>query len=111
MFELLVLILFGWMFFGALRVVCRVTWGLAKFAAVILMALALPALLVCLLFCGRCGFALAGWAGRPCLGRGEGVGLTPLRRPWFIWIAETGLSFRKTRLWGDGILRAWQAAA
>ena len=50
MFELLVLILFGWMFFGALRVACKVTWGLAKFAAVILMALALPALLVCLLF-------------------------------------------------------------
>lgn len=52
MFELLVLILFGWMFFGALRVVCKVTWGLAKFAAVILMALALSALLVCLLFAG-----------------------------------------------------------
>lgn len=52
MFELLVLILFGWMFFGALRLVCKVTWGLAKIAAVILMALALPILVVCLLFAG-----------------------------------------------------------
>lgn len=52
MFELLVLILFGWMFFGALRLVGKVTWGLAKVGAVLLMGLALPVLLVCLLFAG-----------------------------------------------------------
>ena len=52
MFELLVLILFGWMFFGAIRLAFRVTWGFAKIVAGILFALALPMLIVCLLFAG-----------------------------------------------------------
>ena len=50
MFELFVLILFGWLFFGAVRLAFKVTWGLAKIAAVILFVLALPALIGCLLF-------------------------------------------------------------
>ena len=45
MFELLVLILFGWMFIGALRLAFKVTWGFAKIAASILFVLALPVLL------------------------------------------------------------------
>lgn len=52
MFELLVLILFGWIFWGALRLAFHVTWGFAKIAAGILLALALPVLIVCLLFAG-----------------------------------------------------------
>ena len=49
MFKLLVLMLFLWMFTGAVRLALRVTWGLAKMAAVILSVLALPALVGCLL--------------------------------------------------------------
>ena len=52
MFELLVLILFGWVFWGALRLAFKVTWGFAKIAASILFVLALPVLIVCLLFAG-----------------------------------------------------------
>ena len=52
MFELLVLILFGWIFWGALRLAFHVTWGFAKIAACILLALALPVLIVSLLFAG-----------------------------------------------------------
>ena len=50
MFELFVLILFGWLFFGAVRLAFKVTWGLAKITAVILFILALPSLIGCLLF-------------------------------------------------------------
>lgn len=49
MFELLILVLFIWLSVGALRLVFKVTWGLAKAAAVILFLLALPALIGCLL--------------------------------------------------------------
>lgn len=50
MFELLVLILFCWLFFGAIRLAFKVAWGLAKVIAVILFILALPSLIGCLLF-------------------------------------------------------------
>ena len=49
MFELLVLILFGWMFIGALRLAFKVTWGFAKIAASILFVLPLQVLSVCML--------------------------------------------------------------
>lgn len=49
MFEFLVLILFVWMFAGSVRLALRVTWGLAKVAAVLLFVLALPAMIGCLL--------------------------------------------------------------
>ena len=52
MFELLVLILFMWLFVKAIGLTFRVTWGLAKIIAVILFALAVPALFVCLLVIG-----------------------------------------------------------
>lgn len=52
MFELLVLILFCWIFFGAVRLAFRVTWGLAKITAIVLFALSLPVLIGCLLFAG-----------------------------------------------------------
>lgn len=52
MFELLVLLLFGWIFFGAIRLAFHVTWGFAKIVASILFALALPVMVLCLLFAG-----------------------------------------------------------
>lgn len=56
MLELLVLIMFVWMFIGAVRLAFRVTWGLAKLVAVILFVLALPVLIGCLLMAS--GFVL-----------------------------------------------------
>ena len=50
MFELLVLILFGWIFFGSIRLMFKVAWGLAKIFAVILFIVALPSLIGCLLY-------------------------------------------------------------
>ena len=50
MFELLVLILFGWIFFGSIRLMFKVAWGLAKILAVILFIMALPLLIGCLLY-------------------------------------------------------------
>lgn len=50
MFELLVLILFCWIFFGSIRLMFKIAWGLAKILAVILLILALPSLVGCLLF-------------------------------------------------------------
>ena len=52
MFELLVLILFTWLFIGSIRLAFRITWGLAKIVAVILFVLALPALIAALLLAG-----------------------------------------------------------
>lgn len=52
MFEVLVLILFCWIFFGAVRLAFRVTWGLAKITATVLFALSLPVLIGCLVFAG-----------------------------------------------------------
>ena len=52
MFELLVVILFVWFFGGAIRLALRATWGHAKIAAGILFALAVPGLILCLLFAG-----------------------------------------------------------
>lgn len=56
MFELLVLILFVWFFVGAIRLIFRVSWGLAKVAALILSVLALPMLITFMLLAG--GFVL-----------------------------------------------------
>ena len=49
MFELLVFVLFVWLFVKAIGLTFRVTWGLAKIVALILFALAVPALFVCIL--------------------------------------------------------------
>jgi len=50
MFELLVLVLFCWIFFGSIRLMFKIAWGLAKILAVILLVLALPSLIGYLLF-------------------------------------------------------------
>jgi hypothetical protein len=56
MFEIFALILFVWFFVGAIRLTFKVTWGLAKIAAMILFVLALPAFIAILLLTG--GFLL-----------------------------------------------------
>lgn len=56
MFELLVLVLFCWLSFELFRLACKVTWGLAKIAAVVLFIFALPALIAALLMAS--GFIL-----------------------------------------------------
>ena len=50
MFELIVLALFCWIFFGAIKLTFKVAWGLAKVIAVSLCVLALPSLIGCLLY-------------------------------------------------------------
>ena len=52
MFELIVCILFVWLFTKALGLAFQITWGLAKAAALILFAIALPTLIGCLLVTG-----------------------------------------------------------
>lgn len=52
MFELLTLALFVWLFYHALRLTFRITWGFAKVIAVFLLILAMPVLAGCLLFAG-----------------------------------------------------------
>lgn len=56
MFELLVLIAFVWLFIKAIGLAFKVTWGLAKVVAGMLMFLAFPALIGCFLVAG--GIAL-----------------------------------------------------
>lgn len=56
MFELLVLITFGWLCIKTIGLAFKVTWGLAKVVAGILLFLAFPALIGCFLVAG--GIAL-----------------------------------------------------
>lgn len=52
MFELLTIIVFAWLLIKAIRLAFKLTWGMVKIVASILMVLALPLLIVCLLFVG-----------------------------------------------------------
>lgn len=52
MFELLTIIAFAWLLVKAIGLALRLTWGAAKIMAGLLMGLALPLLIVCLLFVG-----------------------------------------------------------
>ena len=52
MFELLTLAIFLWLFVKAIGFAFRLTWGIAKLAASILIGLALPVLILCLVFAG-----------------------------------------------------------
>ncbi len=51
-FEIAIIVLFAWLFFKALKLTFKVTWGITKIIAVILCVIALPALIGCLLFAG-----------------------------------------------------------
>lgn len=52
MFELLTLVVFGWILIKCIGLMLRITWGAAKIVAAIILVLAFPALLICLLFAG-----------------------------------------------------------
>ena len=56
MLEILTVVLFCWIFFKALGLAFRVAWGTTKLIAALLFAVAVPLLVVCLLFVG--GIAL-----------------------------------------------------
>ena len=52
MLEILGIILFCWLFAKALGLAVRLAWGATKIAASILFALAVPVLILCLVFAG-----------------------------------------------------------
>ena len=52
MFELLTLVIFVWLMMKALGLVFKLTWGMAKVVASILLGIALPVLIVCMVFAG-----------------------------------------------------------
>ena len=56
MFELLTIAIFIWLLAKAIGLAIKLTWGVAKIAASILIGLAFPVLIVCLVFVG--GIAL-----------------------------------------------------
>ena len=56
MFELLVIAIFIWLLVKSIGLAFKLTWGVAKIAASILIGLAFPVLIVCLIFVG--GIAL-----------------------------------------------------
>ena len=56
MFELFIIALFIWLLVKAIGLAFKLTWGVAKIAASILIGLAFPVLIVCLVFVG--GIAL-----------------------------------------------------
>ena len=52
MLEILTIILFCWLFFKAMGLAFRVAWGTAKMIASVLFILAVPMLVISLLFAG-----------------------------------------------------------
>ena len=56
MLDILFTILFCWLFFKAIGLAFRITWGAAKIVATILLAIAVPAFILLAIFVG--GFVL-----------------------------------------------------
>ena len=56
MFELFIIALFLWLLVKAIGLALKLTWGVAKIVASILIGLAFPVLIVCFIFVG--GIAL-----------------------------------------------------
>lgn len=52
MLELLLTVAFVWLLFKAMGLAFRVAWGAAKIAASVLFAVAIPLLVVCIVFAG-----------------------------------------------------------
>ena len=52
MLNLLIIALVCWLFFKALGLAFKMAWGAAKIAASVLFAVAVPLLVVCLIFAG-----------------------------------------------------------
>ncbi len=51
-FDILVTVAFIWLFIKVIGLFFKITWGLAKIVAGILLVLALPALVLCFVFAG-----------------------------------------------------------
>lgn len=56
MFEILTVAIFIWLMVKSIGFMLKLTWGAAKVVAAVLMVVALPVLIVCLVFVG--GIAL-----------------------------------------------------
>ena len=52
MFEILVTLLSLWLFFGAVKLAFRLTWGATKIVASVLLGIAVPVMILCLVFAG-----------------------------------------------------------
>ena len=52
MLEIIITILFFWLFFKVVGLAVKMTWGLTKLIASLLFTIALPLLIGCLLFAG-----------------------------------------------------------
>ena len=52
MIDLLITIAFCWLFFKAIGLAFKVAWGVAKIVASLLFAIAVPMLVLCLIFAG-----------------------------------------------------------
>lgn len=52
MLDLILIVLFCWLFFKAIGLAFRVAWGLTKVVATVLFVIAVPALIGCLMFAG-----------------------------------------------------------
>ena len=52
MLELLTIVIFCWLSFKLLGLFFRIAWGMAKFIASVLFVIALPMLILCLIFAG-----------------------------------------------------------
>lgn len=52
MFEILVTALSVYFFIGAVKLAFRITWGATKIIASVLLSLAVPVLILCLIFAG-----------------------------------------------------------
>ena len=52
MLELIITVLFFWLFFKGLGLMLRLTWGITKFLASLMFTIALPLLGFCLFFAG-----------------------------------------------------------
>lgn len=52
MLDILVTVLFCWLFFKAIGLAFKVAWGTTKVIASILFAVAVPMLFICLMFAG-----------------------------------------------------------
>lgn len=52
MFEILTLVVFAWLVWKAFGLFFKITWGLARIIAALLLVFAFPALFVCIVFIG-----------------------------------------------------------
>ncbi len=52
MFEILVTALSLYFFIGAVKLAFKITWGATKIIATVLLSLAVPVLILCLIFAG-----------------------------------------------------------